>query len=820
MIKFYTLSILLFGSLSLPMGAFNSSKVTINNIPPTQTDSPGETESEADTSRVVDVDEVIVVAQPREQFRLRLQPVSSSMFNADDFEALNIRDLRDLSLYTPSFVMPHYGSRYTSTMYVRGIGTRVNSPAVGMYVDGLPMVSKSQMNFHTYETSRVDILRGPQGTLYGMNTEGGLIRLYSKSPMDYQGTDVTLGMGSRMYRNVEAAHYSKPSDQFAFSIAGFYSGENGFFRNATTGNRADNYNEAGGKLRLIFQPTSRLNFDFIADYQWVRQNAFPYGELDMETMKAASPNTNLDNNYRRQMLNTGLNVKYAGKGYDLYSTTSFQHLNDHMLMDIDYLPVNNMHLIQEQLQNGLTQEFVVKTGGNRRWRTSSGVFGSYTWLRTDGPVYFDQGFNDQLSQTIHDAAYYPMINAMASRMEERMGKEGAMEWARNMVESQGGVHINMEIDDVPGIFHTPQGNLGLFHESNLDLTDRLTATLGLRFDLTHVKIDYNTSGRAAIDMSVMGTNVKASAVSELIHKESDTYKQFLPKVGLTYRVDDHGSNVYATLSKGYRAGGFNFQMFSDILQKEVDDPRLRSARQDVDIVVEHDEKAYDNIRNTIAYKPEESWNYEFGTHLNLFDNRLHLDLSGYYMLIRNQQLSVMASDYGFGRMMVNAGKSYSCGVELSLRGSALGGHLNWSASYGYTHAVFKEYNDSIQTDEGIKQISYKDKRVPFVPEHTLGASADYRFDFRGAMHSLTIGANASLQGKTYWDEANSYGQDFYGLLGAHAKADFGMVAVNVWARNITNTNYNTFALLNASTGSHFAQRGNPFQMGVDVSLHF
>ena len=64
----------------------------------------------------------------------------------------------------------------------------------------------------------------------------------------------------------------------------------------------------------------------------------------------------------------------------------------------------------------------------------------------------------------------------------------------------------------------------------------------------------------------------------------------------------------------------------DILQKEVDDPRLRSARQDVDIVVEHDEKAYDNIRNTVAYKPEESWNYEFGTHLNLFDNRLHLDL--------------------------------------------------------------------------------------------------------------------------------------------------------------------------------------------------
>ena len=388
MIKIYALSILLFGSLSLPLGAVSTPKTNINNIPPTSTDNPSDTESASDTSRVVDVDEVIVVAQPREQFRLRLQPVSSNMFDATDFTSLNIRDLRDISLYTPSFVMPNYGSRYTSSIYVRGTGARVNSPAVGMYVDGLPIVSKSQMNFHTYETSRVDILRGPQGTLYGMNTEGGLIRLYSKNPMDYQGTDVKLGMGSRMYRNVEASHYNKLSEQFAFSLAGFYTGQNGFFHNSTTGNRSDRFDEAGGKLRLVFQPTSRLNFDFIADYQWVRQNAFPYGELDMQTMKAASPSTTLDNKYHRQMLNTGLNIQYLGKGYELYSTTSYQHLNDYMLMDIDYLPVNNMHLVQEQLQNGLTQEFVVKTGKDRRWRTTSGVFGSYTWLRTDGPVYF------------------------------------------------------------------------------------------------------------------------------------------------------------------------------------------------------------------------------------------------------------------------------------------------------------------------------------------------------------------------------------------------------------------------------------------------
>ena len=119
----------------------------------------------ADTSRVYDLDEVVVVSQPKEVFRLRQQAISSSMFSAADMTSLNVRDLRDLSNYVPSFVMPNYGSRYTSSIYVRGIGSRVNNPAVGVYVDDIPLMTKSVFNFHSYGLDRVDILRGPYGTL-------------------------------------------------------------------------------------------------------------------------------------------------------------------------------------------------------------------------------------------------------------------------------------------------------------------------------------------------------------------------------------------------------------------------------------------------------------------------------------------------------------------------------------------------------------------------------------------------------------------------------------------------------------------------------
>ena len=78
----------------------------------------------ADTSKVIDLDEVVVVSQPKESFRMRQQPLSGNMFSAGDLSALGVRDLRELSQYVPSFTMPNYGSRYTSAMYVRGIGAR------------------------------------------------------------------------------------------------------------------------------------------------------------------------------------------------------------------------------------------------------------------------------------------------------------------------------------------------------------------------------------------------------------------------------------------------------------------------------------------------------------------------------------------------------------------------------------------------------------------------------------------------------------------------------------------------------------------------
>ena len=133
----------------------------------------------SDSSKVFDIDEVVVVSQPKEVMRLRQQALSSTSLSSSLMKKMGASDLRDLSLFVPNFVMPNYGSRLSSSVYVRGIGSRVNSPAIGLYLDGIPVMSKSAFNLHNYQLSRVDVLRGPQGTLYGQNTEGGLVKMYS-----------------------------------------------------------------------------------------------------------------------------------------------------------------------------------------------------------------------------------------------------------------------------------------------------------------------------------------------------------------------------------------------------------------------------------------------------------------------------------------------------------------------------------------------------------------------------------------------------------------------------------------------------------------
>lgn len=132
-----------------------------------------------DSLKIVDIEEVVVIATPKENRKLRDLPVAATVLSQDNMRANQVNSVKNLTGIVPNLFIPDYGSKLTTSIYIRGIGSRINTPSVGLYVDNIPYIDKSAFDFNYADIERIDILRGPQGTLYGRNTMGGLIKVHT-----------------------------------------------------------------------------------------------------------------------------------------------------------------------------------------------------------------------------------------------------------------------------------------------------------------------------------------------------------------------------------------------------------------------------------------------------------------------------------------------------------------------------------------------------------------------------------------------------------------------------------------------------------------
>ena len=301
--------------------------------------------ADLDTLKVVDVEEVLVIAAPKENRKLREQPTAVTLLSQQDMQAAQVNSIKNLTSVVPNMFIPDYGSRLTSAVYIRGIGSRINTPSVGLYVDNIPYIDKSAFDFSYADVERIDVLRGPQGTLYGRNAMGGLIKVHTKSPFSYQGTDFRMGAGTYNAYNTSLTHYHRLSERFAFSTGGFYDYQGGFFRNTVRDEKADKGQSAGGRIRAIYLPSDNWKVDLNINYEYSDQGGYPYfyqgslaPEAQSEPLKPyiGKISNNARSNYYRNLLNTGLNLEYQAQHFTLSMVTGYQFLKDCMDIDQDF----------------------------------------------------------------------------------------------------------------------------------------------------------------------------------------------------------------------------------------------------------------------------------------------------------------------------------------------------------------------------------------------------------------------------------------------------------------------------------------------------
>ena len=151
----------------------------------------------------------IVVTAAKESRPLREQSLSSTSLNAKELRERGIHEISDLTAVVPGLFIPQYGSAQTTAIYMRGMGSRTNTPAVGLYVDDIPWMDKSSFSTKIGEIERVEVLRGPQNTLFGRNTMGGLIRVVTKNPIDYQGTVLERSVLNHYCQAAGVTHYQR-----------------------------------------------------------------------------------------------------------------------------------------------------------------------------------------------------------------------------------------------------------------------------------------------------------------------------------------------------------------------------------------------------------------------------------------------------------------------------------------------------------------------------------------------------------------------------------------------------------------------------------
>lgn len=764
-----------------------------------------------DTLRVVDIEEIMIIASPKENRKLRELPTAVTLLSQQDMQASQVTSIKSLTGIVPNMFIPDYGSKMTSAIYIRGIGSRINTPAVGLYVDNVPYIDKSAFDFNYADIERIEVLRGPQGTLYGRNTMAGLIRVHTKSPFSYQGTDVRISAGTRDNYTTSVTHYHRISDQFAFSAGGFYGYSGGFFTNSYSNKKIDDLSEGGGRIRAIYFANENLKFDLNVNYEYSDQGGYPYfytGRVNPEEEERQEYIGKIsikdESSYRRNLLNTGLNIEYQAKNFTLSAVTGYQHMKDRMFLDQDFTEQDIFNIIQSQKLNTLSEEVVFKSKSGKRWEWTMGAFGFYQWLKTGAPVIFQQeGIKSIIEDNVNNvfAGFLPPMPSMSMTIKNDPSL--------------------LIYDD----FQTPTLNGAIYHQSTFHnlLVDGLSFTAGLRLDYEKNKITYDCNSDILFDFNgTMGgrpimsvTDMKAPA--RLEGKLDHDYVQLLPKFALQYEWRKNNS-VYATVSRGYRSGGYNVQMFSDLVATELKNSMILGLLDEIPEgmlpMVEpimRGQITDINVKEEVKYDPEYSWNYEVGSHLSLFDGRLWADLSAFYMDTKDQQISQFVES-GQGRITVNAGKSRSYGAEAALRASITPA-MTLHGSYGYTHATFRNYKVS-------EEVSYKGNYVPFTPTHTFNIGAQYvfRMSAQNWLDDIQVDANYNGAARIYWTEENNIRQPFYGTLNTRIAFNKGNGQVAFWGRNLLNKKYGTFYF--ETMGNGFAQKGRPVHFGVDIRCRF
>lgn len=740
------------------------------------------------------VEEIIVTA--RKTFEnLQTTPVAVSAFNAAALANRQVTEINDLPRATPNFnvITGGSGGAAVAQFSIRGQAqpniTSSNDAPVGLYVDGVYYARAISNNGATLDLANVQVLRGPQGTLFGRNTTGGAVVMTSNEPVDQFAGSLTAGIGNLKDIKTEGVINIPLSDTVYTRVAALYESRNGYVFNANSGKRegdsanyfvraaikwapdnlpitlkivgdATDYKDNGSPASLYLvdqtQPLGGMGAflkslpgtDFYTSFSGVTSTgSLVNTNLGLPAGYGATGNSEIDTPRNRlTAMGTSATLDVDFGGTKLKSITAWRKSNYRDTWDLDGVPFNGLAFASQYTQHQFSQELQL-----------SGEVSKFDWMA--GAYFFREAGTER-----SDAWQFLDFS------------RDSTEWSSRSIGAfaQGTYHVNDDLRVTGGIRYT---------------WDRRFADLHGVYGVT--RPDYSDGFCAE------GANISLPAASNpCSEKRNSSFKYPAWLVSIDGKLADT-TFVYAKTSGASMAGGVNFRFAP------------ASSR---------------------AFRPEDVRDVELGLKTDLFDRRLRFNAALFY--IWRSDLQVNLNPYipprGSTQYQINAGKAHQYGAELETTIVPWEG-MTLDGSFAYLHSSYVKGSyiavdpvSGIPVDHSGDPVSQSPKyqwnigatqKLPLKGIGTMSLHADYNFvslyyQYPDSTNGPAVLAAGSVPG--------------HGLLNAKATLALSErnVEVSVWGRNLANEEYitATFSGLYGYLGVSAGTVGAPRTYGVSVSV--
>ncbi len=636
--------------------------------------------AQADTTTVAAnpgdrVEDIVVTAQRREQ-NLQKVPLAVSAFSANSLAALRVTNSTELLRFVPNVIGFNNANQASqANYYFRGIGVpdaiqTLDSPVV-TYLDDVVLGRIAGANIQFLDLERVEVLRGPQGTLFGRNVTGGAIAYYTRKPADTYQAKLELAYGERNRVETKAAVDVPLSDTLFSNITAYYQREDGFFRSVATG--ADDIGAEtsyGARLAFRYVPSTRLTWDLAADYSSQNQRAVQAPGLTGATVS------------------DGQRQNPSGTLFD----------NPHLVNEL-LLPCDTGSTPRDWVLNncsaaiarnaGITSNIKIDIGGPQL----NFITGA---RRTDSDYAYDNNLNNPLNATPE------FILANRSRYYQ-LSQEAKLAGGlfSDRLKYVGGLFYFHEVDKtLIDDFLTPKGgtrtanthrdlrntteSYAAYLQTDLEIVPNLTLTTGLRYTHDHKAV--------AITLDNARTGALIFNTSQIAGPPAFSSEKVTPHVSLQYQVTP-AIMTYVSYTKGFKSGGWNGRATSAVAFTSFGDENVDS--------------------------------YEVGARTQLFNNRLRFNITGFIANYKGLQINTAFTPPSTGVSIFitdNAGNSRDRGVEIESN-FVLTNTLTGNFSAGFQKGKF-----TFLTPGAIAAGLTLDSPLPQTPDQTYAAGLTWSHD--------------------------------------------------------------------------------------------